>query len=293
MKKKPALLLTICILLCVIPKTDVFAATKYKAVYDNSTRKLMVKTTAGKTVCTLSVSGLKVGTTAAFNGDNVYFIADNSNKSKYNMATESYLYCRNLNTGHQVRVKRLPSSYEFWRVSEIYQKKVYLRGSNPSDADITYIYSIKEKTLKKVCNSGYSKRVGTKIICGYNSFGAPVKYYPLYLVNAKTGNGKCIEKYCNGFTIGSKNVYFAQYVSGTPGYDATYSIKKYTYETGKITTLVKQIKAANVYKITNDYIYLTRESKSGQSMVTYYYRYTVKNNTMKKMSMSDFFAAIK
>lgn len=292
MKKKLALLLTICILLCVIPKTNVFAATKYKAVYDYNTSKLMVKTTAGKTICTLNVSGLKVGTKAAFNGDVVYFTADNRNKTEYGMPTECYLYCRNLNTGHQVRLKRLPKSYSFWEVTDIYNKKVYLRGSNPSDADITYIYSIKEKNLKKVCNSGYSKRVGTRIICGDNSFGSIVNYYPLYLINAKTGNGKCIEKYCSFFTIGSKNVYFAQHVSGTTGYDATYSIKKYTYETGKITTLVNQIKASYVDKLTNNYVYISRVKYNGQTFTKTYYRYDIKNKALKKMSYSDYFSEI-
>ena len=283
-----AVLVTIFILFGIIyvSSFETMAASKYETKYNYySSGSTVTITKSGKYIDTISHSGGHVQPQMAFSGGVAYYTV--------NYGSTYYLYSKNLSTKNTQFYTSLPNDYNIWNPSEVYKGSIYIFAGNGSDNCACYRYYLKSGKLKKLCDGGYTKRVGKYIICDpSHTFGALGPLMQIYVYNTKTDKTKKIENGSCGYSIVGNVIYYSHNLhgrtslaSGNGRYD-DFSIKTYNIKTGKKKTLVKKIKASHITKIGKKYFYYSVLGKPGSSEK--YYRYNIKTKKKKAISFDQY-----
>lgn len=136
------------------------------------------------------------------------------------------------------------------------------------------------KTKRMMKNASVMEQNGQYLIAMPNT-GAIVPL-SLYVYDCKKGKSTCItKKACSAHFVGKK-IYYSEFVKFTGGQDV-FRIRSCSLTGKSKKTLVKEIKASNVGKITSKYVYYIRFTDKAN-----YYRYNFKTKKVKKISQSQF-----
>lgn len=267
------------------PSFDTYAAAKYETKYNySSSGSTVTITQSGRYIDTISHSGGHVQPQMAFAKGVAYYTVK--------IGDSYYLCSKDLNTKNTHYYRRLPNEYQIWHPSDVYAGSIYLFAGNGSDNCACYRFYMKNGKLKKLCDGGYTKRVGKYIICDpSHTYGSLGPLMQIYVYDTKMDTTKMIENGSCGYSIVGNVIYYSHNLhgrtslSGTKGLSDDFSIQTYNLKTGKKKTIVKKIKATHISKIGKKYVYysvLKNNGKSGSSEK--YYKYDIKSK--KKVAIT-------
>lgn len=253
---------------------------KYYVWVDSNTNALQIsksKTGNGKTLAK-ATRGRNLTFRVLSNGSSIYYLENNY------VTDIGYIYRIKTNgTGRtyigKVKTADLLSAY--------YDGNLYLDCHAKNDYTLihTYRFNLKSKKATRVVKNMAVSFSDGKYLVGSPNSGA---YGPndLYSYNCKTKKKtKITGKFGGASKVGSK-IYYAEFLSNGYGSVHTFRIRRCNFSGSSKKTVISQIKASSIRKITSTYVYYQSYTRSGYR----YYRYNIKAKKAQRISEAQYLA---